>query len=293
MNVNTLRWFLARSDVEAAHMLINAADVHSLSAFSKDYDAYMRKFWPSYFSDEHYNHIYQIAGQIEAQVDGEKVFRSIVGQPRLQWAANFFMSHNVKTALDYGCSRALYAIHLHNATGAQFACVDIDQTSIDQAKELVAKFAKDPGAFTFVATANSKEIPQKQYDAVMALEVFEHVRDMRGLCESLESLCRPGGSMIVSVPIGPIEYTMWVEQPHRNREHVREITPEDVQEIWGDKRDLMIQTAIYRRNKYCGMYEGQTFFTYTADDKPLNPVSWERKLHRVGAPEMELPGWEK
>ena len=283
MNANTLRWFLARSDVEAADILAEQAGIGDL-------DEYMRRYWPTYFSADDYVRVYREAGEIEAKVDAESVFHSVAGQWRLQLAIDFFRSRNIKTALDFGCSRAAHAIHIHNAVGTEFTCVDIDETSIKQARKIVDRFAKRPESFDLRVSCDLENIPDQQYEAVMALEVLEHVRDMRALVESLERLGRYGGHFIASVPLGPIEYTMWVEQPQRNREHVRELTQADICEIWGDKPGLLVWTLASHKNKYNGMYEGQTFFTYQIDRKPLGAINWTRKLSLDGLPEIKLPG---
>lgn len=61
----------------------------------------------------------------------------------------------------------------------------------------------------------------RQFDAVMALEVVEHVADPLGFCRSLGQLCRTGGGVFMStinrtprayaLAIGAAEYVLrWV-----------------------------------------------------------------------------------
>jgi SAM-dependent methyltransferase len=58
----------------------------------------------------------------------------------------------------------------------------------------------------------------KQYDAVVALDVIEHIDDDRAAVKNLGRLTRPGGVLIVSVPALPELFTEFDEiQGHRRR----------------------------------------------------------------------------
>lgn len=275
------RYFLARSDVEAAVRLLSPGDpLLSL---------YARKHWPQFFGPERYKNIYDVAGQIEAQVDG--VFEVIPHQARYQMIASFWarLHRELHNVVDFGCSRAAHAIHLHNAFGTKFTCIDIDKKSIEEAEKFADRYAKDRSAFTFAVGDETLTVPNN-FDGAMLLEVVEHVTDAQVLLDTAETWVRPGGWIILSVPHGPVEYTMWKEQPHRNREHVRELGLDDLYDMLSHKKDFMLLFMVTGKNRYLDMAEGTFVVAYRTGMQPVQSINWERKLSLGGVPDVELPG---
>jgi len=261
----------------------------------KDYRPflYMEKFWPSWFGG--YEEVYRTAGAIEAKVDGEAVVQHVAQQWRLLVLANFMRQvfPGYAKILDYGCSRGAHAINLHNSfRDKAFTCVDIDRTSVGEAQRLVARLAKHPAMFDFVVGDERTEL-QKGYDGAMVLEVLEHVKDVKKLVDKLEASVRPGGWMMFTTPAGPIEYDMWVQQPERLREHVRELTLDDILDIFGGKDSLHIDYSTARPCPHTGMMIGCHFFAYRTSDKPTGTIDWRRKLSTVHSYNGELPGWNE
>ena len=273
------RYFLARSDVEAASKLLSPGDPLL---------DYAIKYWPQYFDSKRYQNVYDVAGAIEAQVDG--VFSWIPGQVRYQIIVSFWsrLQSELHHVVDFGCSRAAHAIHLHNAFGTKFTCVDIDKRSIEEAEKFAGQYAKDYSAFTFAVGDEDLALPNN-FDGAMLLEVVEHVRDARALLMKAEEWVRPGGWIILSVPHGPVEYTMWRESPHRNREHVRELGLDDIYDMVGHKKDFMLMFMVTGKNRYLGWIEGTFVVAYRAG-QDVRSINWERKLSIGGVPEVELPG---
>lgn len=280
---NTVRYFLARSDVESAYKLASANGMNTLVS-------YMKEYWPAYFSEQGYRKTCQVTGDFEATFDGERIFTAIAGQWRLQSAIALFQQMGIKTALDFACGRAHHAIHIHNAVGTRWTCVDINPTLIDHAKQLVQKFANDPSAFEFHVGDEGSFAPTANYEAVMAMEVFEHITDMQSLAQKLETYATM--MVFATMPSGPSEYTCYIkEHPHRNRQHVREFTLEDIYEVWG-KKQVFVSYQSMGTNQYLqGMHEGNFCIAYKADKEPLGQVNWERKLSLRGIKEpIFLPG---
>ncbi len=76
-----------------------------------------------------------------------------------------------------------------------------------------------PGRMLVEADLTRPPPPQSdRFDAVLALDVIEHVDDDRGAVAHLASLARPGGVVVVSVPALPEMYTEFdAIQGHRRR----------------------------------------------------------------------------
>ena len=255
------------------------------------YETYIQTFWPSWFDS--YDKVYKVAGEIESRVPGEAVVQAVANQWRLQTALQFIQMAMPGYAhlLDFGCSRAAHAINIHNATGnKRFTCLDIDALSIREAQGLVSKLAKFPSMFDFVVGDEATALPAKQYDGALLFEVLEHVTDLRFVIDKVEASVKDGGWIFASVPSGAIEYDMWVEHPERLREHIREITLDDIYDLFGNKDNLHVQYASFGKSKYLDMLNGCYFFAYRVG-KPTGKIDWERKLSTERKFEGELPGW--
>ena len=271
---NGLRWLLARSDVEAANEILDQSWYYG--GCIEKYKAYVRHYWPQLFDEQAYQKVYREAGEIEAQVD---VFAAIPHTHRYQVILQALQQiGRPERVLDFGCSRAYHAIHLHNALGTKFTCVDIDQTSIDQANDMIHKAARYPTGMTALVASDCDGFVGCGYDAVMCLETLEHVRDYRVLLEQFERAVKPGGWIILTFPHGPVEYTMWVEHPERNREHLREFNLQDCYELFSGKPGFYLTLFAASVSKYAGMSEGSIIIMYQADSQPIGQVNMQRKI---------------
>lgn len=283
---NCIRWFLARSDVEAAMRLARQENYRS------ELTDYAEHFWPHYFAASKYASIYQVAGQVEAQVSIDEVFEFI---PR-SWRFNAVWQAMHRTALegvnilDFGASRCLGALHYHNfVPSSKWTCVEIDQLSIDQGKEIVQRKAANPQAFNFIVGDEECLLQTGYYDVAMVLETLEHVLDPQYLLRRIESSVKTGGLMILSVPSGPVESNMWIANPERNREHIREFLLDDLLDIFAKKEGLSIQYTSFAKNRCFNMLEGSFVVSYIVTGSPTEHVNWTRKLALCKRDLVRLP----
>lgn len=279
-----VRWLLARSDVEAAVKLLTD-EICPLDGTAK-YVNYIKNYWPQYFCPDAYRKVYKEAGEVEAKVVG--IFHAITATHRYQVVNQAFMQvGRPQRVLDFGCSRAYHAIHLHNAFASEFTCVDIDEQSIAEANLAIARYARVPRKMEAVVADSCDRFVGKDYDAVMCLETLEHVPDIYPLLERFEQCVKPGGWIVITLPHGPVEYTMWVDHPERNREHLREIAVQDCYELWNRKPSFYMTLFAGGVNKYAGMTEGSIVVMYKADGQPTGKINMERKI--LGALACEGP----
>lgn len=284
--INLARWFIARSDVEAAvHLLLPETDEEDRKLLD-----YVYKYWPHLTNPEAYQRVYEEAGKIEVQVD--KAIHEVPKQDRFQLVAWLF--HNLSKCtrvLDYGCSRGLWAIHLHNRFGKEWDLYDINALSIEAAKVLVQEHANTPEDFSFHVVLEGKpDLIPNSVDCAILLEILEHVLDPMDLLEQVEQTVRPGGLMIVSVPCGPVEYTMWVDNPERCREHLREYTYADLLSLFSDKKSLYIQYLNYGPEKYTKMNVGHFVLCWIVDGSPFGEIDLSSRLYPRTVPSVILPG---
>lgn len=285
LRIKYIRWLLSRSDVEAALNLLNAENGIQDQILLD----YIQKHWPGFSDPDAYSRVYAEAGRIEAQVTD--AFQFVPQQDRFKMVCQVMAAlGDCSTVLDYGCSRGIWATHLHNMFGKKWTLCDIDKISIEEAKKIVCEYAKDPTAFSFNVTTESEPIFfQGGLDCLLLLEVLEHVRNPIELLETLINLVRPGGAIIVSVPSGPVEYTMWVEHPERHREHIREFIFDDLIDLFGAQRGFYLQYLNYGVEKYTGQSLGHFVAAWRKDGTPLGKVNSAKKLTIQAVPDVTLP----
>jgi len=285
--INFVRWLIARSDVEAAVRVLSSESGLEVNKFLN----YIEKYWPHLTDIVSYREVYEEAGRIEAEVI--EAFDDVPKQARFEmvsWIMN--NCSDCSKVLDYGCSRGIWAIHLHNRFGKEWSLQDIDIKSVDEARALVYEHAKDPSSFSFQVVPNGDpDLPSTSFDCALLLEVLEHVQHPLDLLLKIEKTVRPGGVMIVSVPHGPVEYTMWVDHPNRKREHLREFCFEDLMNLLQFKSTLYLQYMYYGPEKYTKMGLGHFVVAWRVDGAKFGAVDFTRKLCYRSVPFIDLPGF--
>lgn len=97
--------------------------------------------------------------------------------------------------VDIGCGGGLVSVPMARM-GADVTGIDGSEKNIQIAKTHAEKIQTDVHYQATTAEALAKE--GKQFDIVLALEVIEHVADVPLFLQSLESLLKPGGLMVVT-----------------------------------------------------------------------------------------------
>ena len=80
--------------------------------------------------------------------------------------------------------------------------------------------------------------PTDSYDLIALLDVLEHVPDDKGSLASIHQLLRPGGALLVTVPINPWMWTAHDVAHHHHRRY-RKSEIRDLAESAGYKIDLI------------------------------------------------------
>ena len=102
--------------------------------------------------------------------------------------------------LDYGCGDATYFAMLLSSGHAPAAMVgaEIDSNLVELGRK---RFASHP-EISFVLQSDLKgPAHQGAYDAVVCMEVFEHLVDPDHFLELLHGFLKPGGRLLLSVPV--------------------------------------------------------------------------------------------
>ena len=97
----------------------------------------------------------------------------------------------------------------------RFTLLDLSETSLDFAREKLLGTSDDKGnTFEFCSTLD--EVADGSFGLVMSIEVLEHISDYKGLLDQLWGKLRPGGTLLLSVPVLGIR--------DRTRVHVNKFT---------------------------------------------------------------------
>lgn len=102
-------------------------------------------------------------------------------------------SSNARTVLDCGCGAGsnLDILKAHYPTSAIHG-IDIERGPLSVYR----------GVHSFAYQANAESLPFKSatFDVVSALDAIEHVEDDAQALSELHRVCRPGGTLLISVP---------------------------------------------------------------------------------------------
>ena len=123
---------------------------------------------------------------------------------RLRTAMNYIEKHApYEKVLDFGCGSGVMLSFLAKHS-QRVTAMDIDLVPLDRVKKYI------PLAENIqVLDANQVSISQmtpKSLDLINALDVLEHVDDLRGTLSDLLKLLKPGGRLVVSGPTENILY---------------------------------------------------------------------------------------
>jgi ubiquinone/menaquinone biosynthesis C-methylase UbiE len=152
---------------------------------------------------------------------------------RYEFAARFLSSRAI--VLDLGCGCGYGAAHLTAAPARRVVGIDRSQDGTHYARKHYASTR-----LSFV-TAGATSIPMKpgSLDAVIAMELIEHVQDDKAVLSEVKRVLKPGGVFVASTPNRLV--TGSGEKP-ANPFHVREYTP---QEFRAFLRQAFNEVSIY------------------------------------------------
>jgi glycosyltransferase involved in cell wall biosynthesis/SAM-dependent methyltransferase len=292
--VRLASWFFQRSDIEAAELAL--ADESATGPIADRLRAEIDQRYAFRKSEEALAAHYLAMG-VESDLDltkkdGNNVFNrdgiTLNPEPRFHFMASAIrealggIEERKPTILDAGCGHGWSSIYMANNLKLPVYGFDVDPGAIKWASHLASKYADDQKQSSRFTT--NKKLALKKwsaevegFDAAICSEVLEHVVDPIAFLTEVEAAVRPGGLIVITVPLGPWEFG----GPHwtgKWRAHIREFNQADVHDMLGHKPEFKSGAVVTKAHEKNGEACGFIAVTYRADHSPIRPIDYERKL---------------
>ncbi len=115
---------------------------------------------------------------------------------RVKVALNFAIKKNAQNILDFGCGSGILSYSLATM-GKNVTAVDIHFGPLNLIKQKI----NFPTNINFIEADLLKyEMKEKQFDLIIALDVLEHIEDLKTYISEFRKILKPGGMILVSGP---------------------------------------------------------------------------------------------
>jgi SAM-dependent methyltransferase len=180
---------------------------------------------------------------------------------RNEWAVKVIKSKFPPGAdiLEIGCGLG-WASGLFNSLGFKVLSVDVSERTVEEAKR------RYPQADFAVANAEDFVQPAA-YDAILAFEVIEHLKDHKKAVENWKKSLRPGGWLFLSTPNR--YYSADNPAKARNPHHLREFSPAELTGLFPGCKLRGINLTIFRESRWRSLPVRALFYAAAAICAPF------------------------
>lgn len=164
---------------------------------------------------------------------------------RIWTVINYLENIEITRALDFGCGAGVMLPFL-TAYAKDIVAFDVDPTA---AQQMIQRLALSNISLISEYRA-LKSLPAKSFDAILALDVLEHVDDLEEVCVLFRDLLKPQGTVTVSGPTESWLYRLGrMIAGYKRHFHKRD--------IYAIERTL---SQYFRLQRMIKLYPGVTFF---------------------------------
>jgi 2-polyprenyl-3-methyl-5-hydroxy-6-metoxy-1,4-benzoquinol methylase len=121
---------------------------------------------------------------------------------RLAAAEGYLATRSLETVLDFGCGSGVMS-YIVSGFAQRVVATDIEPASFNRMQGAVGF----PRNIVFATVPElTSETYRRSFDAIIALDVLEHIEDLTGILRQFEKLLRPSGVVVIS---GPTESALY------------------------------------------------------------------------------------
>jgi SAM-dependent methyltransferase len=172
-----------------------------------------------------------------------------------------FLGNSLGVAADIGCGPGVFAQYM-SLRAKHLIGLDVDRDSLDRVR---SRHHNLQNVHFAAAVVDSLPFPNDLLDTVLFLEVLEHLEDDGAALREIWRVLRPGGKLVVSVPVPPGEVNEGSE--------------------WGHKREGYELSAIVHLLTVNGFeVEKHAFAEFKFSRRAAKVVRWWRQTMRLPAP---------
>lgn len=152
---------------------------------------------------------------------------------------------DVLKILDVGCHKGEFAVSLANL-GYQVSGLDISEYNIKFAETITPPVYSEMGQTEWIrgkAHKLANYFFAEKFDAVLLLQILEHVPDVPRILNQLEQVVKPGGHVFVTVLANPLENLLFefiAEKTEKGR-YLRTFTKEELRTMFRNQHHVKIQ----------------------------------------------------
>jgi len=172
-----------------------------------------------------------------------------------------FLGNSLGIAVDIGCGPGVFTRYVARRS-KHLISLDIDCDSLERVK---SRHRSLHNAYFVATSVIPLPLPNERVDTVLFLEVLEHLVDDSAALGEICRVLRPGGRLIISVPVPPGEVNEECE--------------------WGHKREGYELLEIVQLLTASGFEViSHAFAEFTFSRRALQAVRWWRQAIRLPAP---------
>jgi SAM-dependent methyltransferase len=172
-----------------------------------------------------------------------------------------FLGSSLGVAADIGCGPGVFARYM-SPRATRLIGLDVDYHSLERVK---SRHCDLRNAYFAATIVNSLPFPDDRLETVLLLEVLEHLADDGAALREIWRVLRPGGKLVISVPVPPGEVN------------------EDSE--WGHKREGYELPAIVDLLMVNGFeVEKHAFAEFRFTRRATQVARWWRRTTRLPAP---------
>jgi 2-polyprenyl-3-methyl-5-hydroxy-6-metoxy-1,4-benzoquinol methylase len=123
---------------------------------------------------------------------------------RLEVTERYLAARSIQTVLDFGCGSGVMS-YIMSGFADRVVATDIEPATFDRMQQVVG-FPRNIMFATVPELAD--ETYRQSFDAIIALDVLEHIQDLTGILRQFKRILKPRGVVVISGPTESVLYRL-------------------------------------------------------------------------------------